>query len=1422
MKRLLSLGVVLGCLVGVVGCGGGSEGSDGGGKRSSSSSVVSIVSSSASSGMEISELLVGDENGKVYVFPSDLAQTPITIINNEMITDYEIQLISDHKNIFTVDKKINKYLLIIDTNGVGSLSTIPFTLRLRRISTNQFRDFDSELVVMDSREVAHQSVGHDGGFVGDKLLGIGVDIEKGQLLGDVDISVLVGDLPSGKRRIKFKFEGVNKNDEAEVKFIFPERAENTELLQRKLNRSSIQIDQENLKKFTLSGAYPIAYNWIVNMGSFVENGHRFKVKPLKFSQAFLTCGIDLYETFACFEEAEASRLDSSIPRSNSVNWENNEPVLFVHGYSTDVFSWFRGAPLGGGEGTWKNFPELVSNLKTKDGVSYIPFEFRWVTDARIEDVAGELVAAIVEIHKQSGKKVHIVAHSFGGVLVRTALQKINDGTVLSSPERYIKNVITLGTPHSGIADNDYKKMHGQLFMQGQDGVDIFEGCDQISCHQMGESIFLGADTSRVSKDFAYILSISEEPGELAAKISDTDNYKLPDNIPIVVGIGLTFDRGSTAALDNGDALITYAGQRFHPSKTNQGNVKPLLDCENEFGSPIKEIILGVTSDVRPGDSPSITHVVGENGADEIGYVGYKHSSIPPSVSINPSLGWISQYLLGSEAAVECRYNEYCNHASYKLVETVLSGEVCDSRQDDSDGDGVSDPEDLWPNDPAYAFDKDKDGMPDEWETIFGLIIGEDDSLLDLDGDGVSNLDEFKNGTDPKKNDISTPTILEPEMVAIPGTTYSMSKYETTFAQYDVYAEETGVEKPSDEGWGRGNRPVINVSWHDAVAYAAWLSQKTGKKYRLPTEEEWEFSARAGTTTNYSWGDDIGINNANCQGCGSQWDGIQTAPVGSFQPNGFGLFDIHGNVFEWTSSCLWVTECGRRISRGGAWYTDPHILYSVNPVNSIPSLRNSAGGFRLVQDNSALTAAVEPEMVTIPGTNYSMSKYETTFDQYNAYVNDTDADSPSDEGWGRGSRPVINVSWDDAMAYAAWLSQETGKNYRLPTEEEWEFSARAGSTTNYFWGDKIDVNKANCKGCGIQWDGATAPVGSFLPNGFGLFDVHGNVWEMTTSCWRNDCSGRVLRGGSWTNYPDYLSFLYRSDVSDIGAAIPYSSYVGFRLVQDALAQASSSTSSSIRSSASSANQSLNSSNSSSSRISTSSVSGGLQSSRSSASSSRSQSSQPISNAISGAWVASESCHWANPLCDSWLVFLDESNYFSIQTSQPDDGCTVGVEKGTYARNAVTGAFQVSPQFDGNNHCGVSDAGTGATLVLNGNQLSYKEVANSTPIGFVKASAGSTHMGTWIISENNHTEVLVLAETMFIRAIYKNGVEDVELGYYGYNQSTGEFQVTNFTKDKNTANSGFTGLSNIKVVVNNNQLTVTSDPNPNNPSVFSRLQ
>jgi len=146
--------------------------------------------------------------------------------------------------------------------------------------------------------------------------------------------------------------------------------------------------------------------------------------------------------------------------------------------------------------------------------------------------------------------------------------------------------------------------------------------------------------------------------------------------------------------------------------------------------------------------------------------------------------------------------------------------------------------------------------------------------------------------------------------------FAVGKFEATFAEWDACVTAGGcTHKPADAGWGRGKRPVINVSWDDATKeYLPWLSRMTSKTYRLLTETEWEYAARGATSASairaiYSWGNDIGKNLANCKGCGSQWDAKQTAPVGSFPPNAFGLHDMHGNVLEWVQDCYEDTYAG---------------------------------------------------------------------------------------------------------------------------------------------------------------------------------------------------------------------------------------------------------------------------------------------------------------------------------------------------------------------------------------------------------------------------------------------------------------------------------------------------------------------------------
>jgi formylglycine-generating enzyme required for sulfatase activity len=196
-------------------------------------------------------------------------------------------------------------------------------------------------------------------------------------------------------------------------------------------------------------------------------------------------------------------------------------------------------------------------------------------------------------------------------------------------------------------------------------------------------------------------------------------------------------------------------------------------------------------------------------------------------------------------------------------------------------------------------------------------------------------------------------------VSVPA--FAMGKYTVTFAEWDACVADGGCNgyQPKDEGWGRGNRPVMKVNWGDAQSYVQWLSRKTGKRYSLPSESQWEYAARAGSTTAYYWGDAIGRGNANCDGCGSQWDSKQTAPVGSFRPNAFGLHDMAGNVRQWIADCwnakyddaptdgsAWTSDnCGPRVLRGGSWDVAPQGARSAARSGGSSWIRLNDFGFR---------------------------------------------------------------------------------------------------------------------------------------------------------------------------------------------------------------------------------------------------------------------------------------------------------------------------------------------------------------------------------------------------------------------------------------------------------------------------------------------
>jgi formylglycine-generating enzyme required for sulfatase activity len=262
---------------------------------------------------------------------------------------------------------------------------------------------------------------------------------------------------------------------------------------------------------------------------------------------------------------------------------------------------------------------------------------------------------------------------------------------------------------------------------------------------------------------------------------------------------------------------------------------------------------------------------------------------------------------------------------------------------------------------------------------------------------------------------------------------------------------------------------------------------------------------------------------------------------------------------------------------GPYYNDPRSRSGVSnaaiwDVPDAPQMMAiSAGSFVMGSPpgERGRKAAEGPQHTVRIARSLALSRDLVTFDEWNACAAEGGCRSyfPNDEHWGRGTRPVINVSWNDAQDYITWLGEKTGHRYRLPTEAEWEYAARAGTTTPYYTGYSLTTDQANYDG--VDYPGAgssgtyrqtTTPVGTFAPNGFGLTDMGGNVWEWIEDCWnadyrgapndgsawaRGDCNRRIVRAGAFNNTPAFARSAFRFwEVGQLRSA-----FVGFRVARD---------------------------------------------------------------------------------------------------------------------------------------------------------------------------------------------------------------------------------------------------------------------------------
>ena len=464
--------------------------------------------------------------------------------------------------------------------------------------------------------------------------------------------------------------------------------------------------------------------------------------------------------------------------------------------------------------------------------------------------------------------------------------------------------------------------------------------------------------------------------------------------------------------------------------------------------------------------------------------------------------------------------------------------------------------------------------------------------------------------------------------------FYLGKYEVSQEQWEAINDNNPSETKGPK------LPVTSVSWDDCQTFIKKLNEKTKGGYRLPTEAEWEYACRAGTTTAYSFGSTIKKNDANFS------DGTSGAikPVGSYKANPYGIYDMHGNVYEWCED--WFAPYAEglvtnpkgpavgefRVLRGGSFSSnDENSLRCANRFFNAPVNRFTGVGFRLVrnivsetvnvpakikpdpapvirtkevllvapfneskakemqkelakslqkevEEKEDLGKGIKLDLILIPDGKFKMGspssekgrssietqheviitkpfyigKYEVTQEQWESVM----GSNPSIKTKGT-KLPVTDISWEDCQEFIKKLNNNTAGGYRLPTEAEWEFACRAGTTTAYSFGETITQSEANYKDLTTGKPVVVKAVGAYKPNSFGLYDMHGNVWEWCED-WKADYPtgptidpkgpetgpGRVLRGGSFYD----VGTAVRSSSRDLNTpSLRFDKY-GFRLVR----------------------------------------------------------------------------------------------------------------------------------------------------------------------------------------------------------------------------------------------------------------------------------
>jgi alpha-tubulin suppressor-like RCC1 family protein len=552
------------------------------------------------------------------------------------------------------------YSLRVDSTQISDAATLAYTLAAKTADAPAEQSISGAVKVVVPQVAASGTIPIAGGAVS-AAGGLKISANSGELAAPLGVRIDNLVFPDGNSTVRLSFNRVI--DQLADKFSIQFQDGTARLSPAPLSGKKYALSQTPAVTETRGPLVPFAPGL---------TGNRITIQ--------YSYSTDVISNFLC-----AGQLRSAVTTRNGIELcidyksassflkpkvlSGGDAVLFVHGWTPSGF--------GGGVDTYKDFADLVPKELSRNGKNLDFYEFKWMTSQRFQDAAADLKVAIESMKAESpDRRIHIVAHSFGGLLARTLLQGKATGTNWAQPRQYVTSLLTYGTPHSGVFDAE-RSLQGITLPKGVDGFFGFgaKGCPQASCYQAGHGVISALATLLTPFNRAAIelYGLEKDNGEFIAKLSDWSNNAapLPDNIPITIGVGLR--RSGTVAsaiigvLENGDGLISFDGQRANPLLA--GN-KAALSCGAGIAELKKAVPLLAEVSISEGNSAPPTLVYpGFNPSPRFDFDIY-----PAFTHIGGLLGLAFGGGTG-EVYMTCSDPTSCTHTGYKLFQKHLKG-IC--------------------------------------------------------------------------------------------------------------------------------------------------------------------------------------------------------------------------------------------------------------------------------------------------------------------------------------------------------------------------------------------------------------------------------------------------------------------------------------------------------------------------------------------------------------------------------------------------------------------------------------------------------------------------------------------------------------------------------------------------------------------------